>query len=42
MSPDCIGMQGERSAETLSYPLNEIIEARNKLNRGALNIIKER
>ena len=39
MSPDGIGMRGERSAETLSYPLNEIIEARNKLNRGALNTL---
>ncbi len=28
-------MQGKRSAETLSYPTNEVIRARNKLNRGA-------
>ena len=30
MSPDRIGMQGERNTETPFYPLNDAIESRNK------------
>ena len=30
MSPDCIGMQGERSTETPVYPLSDAIELQNK------------